>query len=160
MKKNHIGLVLASCFNLWQCFGQGIVVVTFEGPPVIPPSSGASVTNYYESGVLFSPLPGSHGFGRLNIDSGSAYPGSLFPCDGSAYLDTLLGDSLAFSFTNSSLFGLVSVDLAEYSTVFSNEPVTIPFIGYHPDGSTIITNFTTDGIIDGTGPLTDFQTFY
>ncbi len=34
------------------------------------------------------------------------------------------------------------------------------FIGYHPDGSTVTTSFTTDGIIDGTGPLPDFQTFY
>jgi hypothetical protein len=33
------------------------------------------------------------------------------------------------------------------------------FVGYHPDGSAITNRFTTDGIIDGTGPLADFQTF-
>ena len=65
-----------------------------------------------------------------------------------------------FSFTNNSVFGLLSVDLAEYSTVFSNEPVTVPFIGYEQGGSTVTNVFTTDGIIDGTGPLADFQTFY
>jgi PEP-CTERM putative exosortase interaction domain len=38
--------------------------------------------------------------------------------------------------------------------------VTVPFIGYRADGSTVTANFTTDGIIDGTGPLADFETFY
>lgn len=64
-----------------------------------------------------------------------------------------------FAFTDGSTFSLVSVDLAEYSTGFSGQPVTVPFIGYHPDGSTVTMSFTTDGIIDGTGPLADFQTF-
>ncbi len=63
-----------------------------------------------------------------------------------------------FSFTNGLVFGLVSVDLAEYSTVLSG-PTAVEFVGYHPDGSTVTTSFTTDGIIDGTGPLADFQTF-
>ena len=31
--------------------------------------------------------------------------------------------------------------------------------GYRPDGSMVTTDVTTDGIIDGTGPLADFQTF-
>ena len=65
-----------------------------------------------------------------------------------------------FSFTNGSLFGLVSVDLAEYSTLFSNEPAMVPFFGYRQDGSTVTNIFTTDGFIDGTGPGADFQTFY
>lgn len=63
-----------------------------------------------------------------------------------------------FSFTDGSLFGLVSVDLAEYSTVVP-DAVTVQFIGYYAGGGTITTSFTTDGIIDGTGPLADFQTF-
>ncbi len=33
------------------------------------------------------------------------------------------------------------------------------FTGYYADGSTVTTSFTTDGIIDGTGPVQDFQTF-
>lgn len=64
-----------------------------------------------------------------------------------------------FSFNNGSLFGLVSVDLAEYSTVLP-DAVTVQFVGYYADGGTVTTSFTTDGIIDGTGPLADFQTFY
>jgi hypothetical protein len=51
------------------------------------------------------------------------------------------------------------VDLVEFSTLY-NFPATIEFIGYRPDGKTVRTEFSTDGIIDGTGPLPDFQTFY
>ena len=63
-----------------------------------------------------------------------------------------------FSFTNGAVFGLLSVDLAEYSTVVPRA-VTVEFVGYHPDGSTVSTAFTTDGIIGGNDPLADFQTF-
>ena len=50
------------------------------------------------------------------------------------------------------------MDLAEYSTVVP-DAVTVQFIGYRVDGSTVTANLTTDGIIDGTGPIADFQTF-
>lgn len=63
-----------------------------------------------------------------------------------------------FSFTNGSVFDVNSVDLAEYSTAFQS-PVTVHFIGYRSNGTTVTTDLTTDGIIDGTGPLKDFQTF-
>jgi hypothetical protein len=65
-----------------------------------------------------------------------------------------------FSFNSGSLFSLVSMDLGEFSTLYSGQPLTVSFIGYHPDGSTVTESFTTDGIIDGTGPLADFQTFH
>jgi hypothetical protein len=58
-----------------------------------------------------------------------------------------------------SLFSLVSVDLAEYATGFT-QPLTVRFLGHKPDGLTVVTEFVTDGVIDGIGPLADFQTFY
>jgi hypothetical protein len=136
--------------------GQGIVQITFDGAPVQPPGTAYIVTNYFESGMLFASLPMAVGFGRVG-----ATPVSFRPDDGSAYLQQTLAPTAAlmFSFTNGSLFSLFSVDLAEYSTVVPNA-VTVEFVGYHPDGSTVSTSFTTDGIIDGTGPLADFQTFY
>ncbi len=63
-----------------------------------------------------------------------------------------------FSFTKGWVFDLTSVDLAEYSTVVPNA-VTVHFVGYRQDGSIVTTDMTTDGIIDGTGPLADFQIF-
>jgi hypothetical protein len=56
-------------------------------------------------------------------------------------------------------FGLLSVDLAEYSTVVP-DAVTVEFVGYRYDSSIVTTDFTTDGVMDGMGPLADFQTFY
>ena len=81
------------------------------------------------------------------------------PENGTAYIAAALGDSLVFSSTNGSLFDLFSVDLAEYSTVVSNA-ATVHFVGYQQDGTIVTTDFITDGIIDGTGPLADFQTFF
>ena len=105
--------------------------------------------------MWFRPLgvvePGN-GFARTGLGVAE------LPQNGSAYVQTLLGDSLVFSFTNGDLFDLLSVDLAEYSTVVP-DAATVRFIGYRPDGSTITRNLTTDGVIDGTGPFADFQTF-
>src|SRR5688572_9424714 len=83
---------------------------------------------------------------------------STSPENGTAYVRTALGQSLMFSIAGGSLFHLNSVDLEEYSTVVPNA-VTVHFVGYRLDGSIVTTDFTTDGIIDCIGPLTDFQTF-
>jgi len=119
---------------------------------VYPPGSQIVFTNYLESGMSFRPLPGYSGFGR-------AWPGiTNNPDDGTAFLKAALAppQNLMFSFTNGSLFGLVAVDLSQYSTVLPN-PVTVPFIGFRPDGSTVTNSFITPGY-SGTGPLT-FQTY-
>jgi len=132
---------------------QGTLQITFDGPPVVAPGTGIVITKYSEGGMVFMPLQGLDSLGRV----GPGYPSD--PQNGSAFLKAGLGGSLMFSFANNSVFDLVSVDLAEYSTVLANEPWTVSFIGYYSDGGTVTTSFTTDGIIDGTGPLADFQTF-
>src|SRR5207244_583342 len=95
----------------------------------------------------------SYGFGRRGTPTNAHWPDN-----GTAYLQAALGDSLKFSFINGSLFDLRSVDLAEYSTVVPDGRAR--FIGYRQDGTTVTADLTTDGIIDGTGPLADFETFY
>jgi hypothetical protein len=153
--KPIIAIVLvACCFWVAQgAYAQGTVVITFDGPPLQPPGTAFTTTNYSESGMLFLPLPPSFGYGRI----GSSPEGGR-PDDGSAYLQAALTDSLLFSASGGSPFELVSVDLAEYSMLYQ-EPLTVHFIGYYSNGSTVTTSFITDGIIDGTGPLADFQTF-
>jgi hypothetical protein len=152
-------MVLISLLSLLafsgSALGQGTLqwTVTFDGQPTVPPGWDIGVTNYYEHGIKFTPLRSGDQFGR----AGGGVPG--FPEDGSAYLIAGLGDSLAVSSVNGAPFGLVSVDLAEFST-FYPYPKTVQFGGYLTDGKTVTTEFTTDGIIDGTGPLADFQTFY
>jgi len=140
-----------------QCHAQGSFQITFDGDPVQPPGTSYFVQQYFESGAWFRPLgvigPGN-GFSRR----GGGSP-SFIPDNGTAYIATAFGDSLQFSFLHGSPFSLVSVDLAEYSTTVPNA-VTVPFVGYRSDGSVVNASFTTDGIIDGTGPIADFQTFH
>ena len=128
------------------------ITITFDGPPLQPPGSSYQIQSYSEAGVWFAPMPGTDGFGR----NGAGI--AMFPENGTAYLQAALGDSLMFGLDDGSSFDPVSVDLAEYSTVVP-DAVTVPFVGYRRDGGTVTTSFTTDGIMDGTGPLADFQTF-
>ena len=152
--KSSVAFVSGVCLCLAAiAHGQGTIRITFDGPPKQPPGTSSIVTNYYESGLSFRPIPPSHGFVR------TGYGILQTPENGTAYLQAAVGDSLMFSSANVSIFDLVSVDLAEYSTVVP-DMVTVHFIGYRPDGSTVMTDFKTDGIIDGSGPLADFQTFY
>lgn len=135
--------------------GNAQGTVTFDGPPLIPPGSARVVQSYSESGVWFAPIPGTDGFGRR----GSNPPLAGWPDNGTAYVQAGLGDSLMFGLDNGAAFRLVSVELAEFSTLYA-EPVSVRFIGFRTDGSSVTNDLVTDGIIDGTGPLADFQTLY
>jgi hypothetical protein len=152
-------VVGALCVLLFGCscgFGQGTFnhTITFDRYPLIPPGSNIGVTYYYEDSMTFTPLRPGDQFTRAG--TGQA---AVFPDNGSGYLMLGAFDSLAGSRGGVSRFGLYSVDLSEFSTLY-NYPWTIQFTGYRPDGSTVTTDFTTDGIIDGNGPLADFKTFY
>ena len=141
------------------CLAQGTLQIRFDSPPQLPgPGQGFFVQQYFEAGMWFRPLgvvePGN-GFVRYR---GGGQVSSI-PDNDTAYLAATFGDSLVFSFANGSAFNLISVDLAEYSTAFQT-PLMVPFTGHLVDGGTVTTSFTTDGIIDGDGPLADFETFY
>lgn len=133
--------------------------ITFEGPPAQPPGTQYAVRQYTEEGFTFKP------FGpldpappyRLTRNGGG---GGFYPDNGGAYLQTLSGDSLEFFTMDGSAFRLISVDLAEYSinNVFPDIP-TVTFVGLTSGCGTVTTTFTLDGVIDGTGPVVDFQTF-
>jgi hypothetical protein len=148
--------LVALCALLLSLRGAGAQgTITFDGPPVQPPGTARVVQEYHESGVWFAPIPGSDGFVRR----GSNPPAAFWPDNGTAYVVASLGDSLMFGLDDGSEFGLSSVELAEWSTDYP-EPVSVRFVGYKPDGSTVTTDLVTDGIMDGTGPLADFQTLY
>lgn len=118
---------------------QGTLQINFDGPPLQPPGSSYGVQSYYESGIYFEPLPGSDGFTRAWTGRSSAWPD-----DGTPYVIAGAGDTLAFSFENDSVFGVKSIDLAAFSASFPD--FTVDFVGYHPDGSTITTSFSGNGI--------------
>ncbi len=163
MKKNvsHLRLTAVVLLSLYllpsSAHPQGTFQwsVTFDGNPPIEPSDSIALTYYTELGMRFTPIGLNERFGR----SGGAEVNEGFPRNGSAYIYAAFGGTLAVSSVNGGRFGLVSVDLAEFSTLYQ-VPLTVRFVGFKPDGSTVLTDFVTDGIIDGAGPVSDFETFY
>jgi len=128
------------CIGLLRSFGQGTVQITFDGPPAQPPGTEYGMTSYSEAGMLFTPIdtvtPGSQ-FSRCG--GGISY----FPDNGTPYLQAG-GNGLLFSFSDGSVFGLSSVDLADYSTAFSSYDVD--FVGHLADGGTITKTISGSGI--------------
>jgi len=134
------------------------ILITFDGSPPQPRGTAYSIPQYQEAGILFKPLgpiDTSPPF-RLTRNGGGI---EGVPDNGTAYLQTAYGDSLEFLPTDGATLDLVSVDLAEYSTVFP-APKSVTFLGFKHNGQMVEQTFTTDGVIDGTGPTQDFQTFY
>jgi hypothetical protein len=156
----YLTYVTFICFTGATSHGQGIVRITFDGPPSQPPGTAYAITNYSESGMFFTQRF-AHGTNVNPITQFGRNGGGIsgYPDDGSAFLQAGSPVSwLVSQFTDGSVFDFLSIDLAEYSTVVSNAD-TVYFVGYRDDNSTVSAEKTLDGIIDGTGPLEDFQTF-
>jgi len=151
-----VAVAFLAIFLSLRSYAQGTFrwTVTFDGAPEIQPSDEFLIRLYQERDLVFTPADEGQ-FGR----SGGQPSLTAFPRSGSAYLFAMLGNSLAFRSLSGSRFGLVSVDLAEFSTLYQT-PLPVRFVGYRPDGTIVTTEFFTDGIIDGAGPLNDFQTFH
>ena len=137
--------------------GSQQFVLRFEGPPFLPPNTDRVVQEYSESGFVFTPIDPNAPWAGF-VRAATPTTDLIWPDNGTSYLQADLTSTLKFSTVAGSSFSLLAVDLAEYSTVVP-DAVTVHFIGYRPDGFVITTDFTTDGIMDGTGPLADFQTF-
>jgi hypothetical protein len=97
--------------------------------------------------------------GNAGITVGSAIS-SIYPNNGSNYVtcQTNPATNLTIRHADSLSFTMMAIDLSE-STKNAAVPTTIQFTGYKAGGGTVTQSFVTDGINDGTGPLTDFQTF-
>jgi hypothetical protein len=131
---------------------EGAVVIDFE-PPTLP-NGAAGISKWEEAGLRFV-AGDTIVHNALALGAGP----SRSPHNGGSFLQFLSGQGLlSITAINGGIFSPVSVDLAEYSTVFP-VPKTLTFTGTKPDGTTILQTFTTDGVIDGNGPKADFQTF-
>lgn len=151
----RLGIAFCAMFVSLCSHAQGTFqwTVTFDGWPKVLPGSNIGFTYYYEAGIEFRPI----GQGGIFTRAGGGV--SVYPENGTAYILSGFGDSLSGVGLFSPRFGLVSVDLAEFSTVYPF-PRAVEFVGFKPDGTTVTTSFTTDGVIDGTGPAPDFQTVF
>ncbi|MCB1069679.1 MAG: hypothetical protein KDL31_04940 [Kiritimatiellae bacterium] len=137
--------LLGICWLGWAGSVQAFLTIIWPGPA--GGQTGQSV--WIEQAIRFSSP-----FGLLHSD-----PSATLPDNGGSFLQTSFGqDPLTFQPTNGLLMTLLQVDLAEYSTTFPF-PKEVVFTGYLSGGGTVTNLFVTDGIIDGTGPETDFQTF-
>jgi hypothetical protein len=146
MRKSIVPLVGALCVWTLNVCGQGTLdplLITFDGPPIIPPNSQYGVQNYFESGFWF------RGRDRNGFVRNTGYA-SFYPYNGTTYVQAGLGSSLLFSATNGSVFDIVSVDVAEYSSVVG--PGTVHFVGYRHDGYVVTADLDTGGL--------DFHTVY
>jgi len=138
-------------------YAQGTITqISFEAEAI---RSGQLLVEYHESGVAFTAYgTGQYDWGFNGWVSGM-WPQRPDNGNGSAYLTPGALSTVSVSLLSTMPFDFVSVDLSEEGSWWPN-PVPVQFIGYHPDGSTVTNELTTDGFIDGTGPLADFQTFY
>lgn len=144
-----LGVVAVLGLSGQAAMGQGKsepVRIAFD-LPARPPGTGILLQSYYEAGFIFTSIAESGRFGRI-APGDPRDPDFVTP-----FLNT------GFSLTSGGLFDLVSVDLAEYSTVVP-DAVPVSFVGYYSDGTTVTTSFLTDGIIDGPAGARDFETFH
>jgi subtilisin family serine protease len=87
----------------------------------------------------------------------SSYTAS-YPNNGSYYARSITGESnLTVRHRENLPFTMLAVDLSEYASGYPAKTVT--FVGHKVGGGTVTQSFATDGVIDGTGSLADFQTF-
>jgi hypothetical protein len=148
------GLLIA--FFLGRCQGQGRLPtqeITFDLGLSAERPSQRIISNYYD-GLFFTQVTDDCCITRT-VSGIWGYPDN-----GTAYLVSITPlYPIVCRFPNGEPFSLVSIDLAEYSTVVP-EANTARVTGYRVDGSIVVAQVTTDGIIDGVGPLADFQTFH
>lgn len=140
----------AACCSVLALRTFSEVLVTFDPPPVADDST--PIFSYAESGVV---LDRGLSDPCYHVDSGSS---GLLPDNGTGFLDFPLGSDSWFVEMDGSLFDAKRVDLAEYSTALGGR-ASVTFRGTRLDRSTVSVTFVTDGVIDGTGPQNDFQTF-
>jgi hypothetical protein len=155
-----IGFYLATICNLLSA--SSVVLEFNTGAPYLSsiatlPGTGVLIPYYDEDGFRAKP------FGP--IDTQAPYRLGLYgpkvdriASNGSPHLALLSDSSLEIFRLDGQPFSPRSVSLAEYSTVFPF-PKRIGFEGVFPNGSTVNTSFTTDGIVYGGTSLVDFQTF-
>jgi hypothetical protein len=146
-------------FITTQSWSQGTMQFAFDGPAYpgapapTPRGTWLNTTSYSEAGMVFWNVEAPRGLVLAN----GAFPSE--PDNGTTCLVLGPGDSLRFQFSDLRVFDLLSFDAAEYSTNFPG-PATLHVVGFLANAPVTATlDITTDGINDGTGPLSHFQTF-
>jgi len=135
--------------------------VTVSATTVQPPPS---TTIGFEVGA---PAAGVQLFNSTYTESGFTFTGGMLrigmnhvnrPDNGTSHVSFTFGNRFTgITRQGGAVFTLKSADIAEYS-MFATTP-TVTWEGTTATGQTVTTSFTLDQVIDGTGPIADFQTF-
>ena len=112
------------------------------------PGTTTLIPSYEEEGFTTFPSSGLPLVGDMTANR---------PQNGTAYIQVLSGQTFDVYSSSGGLFDALSVDLAEYSTLFAT-PQTISFTGTLDGGATVNTSFQLDGNLGVTG-IADFETF-
>jgi hypothetical protein len=159
---NKIPLILLSTFFLSACQTRHAITLEFSPATLC---GGSREKEWKEAGFhLVSPSDGKTVSMVSMSKECSAKTNSLhrfWPFNGTDYLEfvpSIVGD-VNIQKGNMESFTPVSIDIAEYSTLFSfSKPFF--FYGTKSDGSIVAGAFVIDGIIDGPGGKPDFETFH
>ncbi len=157
-----LATITTLCFSWSSLYAATVVLEYNTGRPYLTsiatlPGKGATIPYYDEDGFLSKPVG--------PISTTAPYklcitgPNSIGNAsNGTAHLSLLNDNSFEVFSLEGQLFDAVSIDLAEYSTVFQR-PKTISFEGILGSGASVFVSFTTDGFIQGGNALNDFETF-
>ena len=156
--------IFAFCFGLVPVEGQ-TRTATFDEVQVIPGNSAVVIQGPFHGGrgigIRFDVLGPAYFTPRDTIILSGGYALNR-PQNGTPFLQQYGPNVLIATAPPQSplgvRFAVISVDLAEYSTLV--EPELARFVGYRTDGEVVTAEFMPDGIIDGEGPLVDFETYY
>lgn len=143
MIKATSGIVL---FLLQIAIAQGSMV-TFDPPPCLTCES--RLTHYEEDGVL---ITGSYSHYGMDV-SGNAVNASTGAVRFSHF------SAMSIQLSDGSNFSLNAVDLAEFSDAFQGTQQTVTFTGLKSNNTTVSQDFIIDGLMDGTGSMTDYESF-
>ena len=127
------GLGAAVLMTLLASGSAQATTIDFEASGVCS-GCGFSTTSYRSGGYS---VTGS--FTLIGVNNGPYGKAIRMPFGSQVIIDKDVG-----------LFGLESVDLAEYSTVFAGTRQEITFLGYRADETVVSQTFTIDGYISGT----------
>lgn len=131
-------------------------------PGATQPGTQVMIPYYDDQGFrtkAFGSIPSQPPYNGISIVGPNNSASAVRPHNGTAHIGILGSGSIEIFSLQNLAFRAHSIDLAEYSTVFT-EPKSVTFQGVLVGGGSVFTTFTTDGVIKGGFSTGDFETFH
>ena len=131
---------------LYAAIAEGSII-TFDPPYCI--TCDVTLTRYEEDGVLFTGYFSQYGMGIPDTAANES--------DGAVRLSNQ--DRMSIQLSDGSAFSIETLDLAEFSFALPGEQQTVTFTGLKSNDTWVSQDFLIDGLIDGNGNISDYETF-